>query len=500
MLEILISFQVINNLWEFTPIMYVLQTISEKIRKKYFLILVITLAINPIASVPADLTLYSIYIDDWVPGNALGYPGFVTLGNFSGRGSNEILLISSTPEGGDVMTLTSFDGKDLTVSGSIDRDFSSVYYQLASDFDGDGDIEILISEEWSDDMANHRGSHHVIYDFGTYSFYRNESLYYSNSGIVLDLPSVYDFDENGDSEIILSTWDEFENKEIIRIYNYYENNLVLLSNTSYLIEDDLYYRSVIYSGIGHFQSQSIAEIITISKWSLQSDPATMLVSYEVYQYDLASQMIEHKYSNVLDVNSFSIFFDIYDVDNDLRDELIVYFDIVLIPYLTIFEIDPLGTAIEYRIDRTQSSYSTTGWYCTDIHTMDLGNDNYQEIVISEAKLDFLNSFKGRYEIYRIKDSNLDSVLIQDINKPPSRTSIGNIDQFEDTEFVSVFNDYDFEDFSTKGGIEIWSTGKKKTKLLSFSESFTFFEIIMFTTLHIIILVVHRKTKNYKNKS
>lgn len=480
--------------------MYILKRLSKNIRKNYLLILLITIVVNPITAARVELTLYSIYTDDWVPGNALGYPGFVTLGNFSGRGSNEILLISSTPEGQDVMTLTSFDGKDLTVSGSIDRDFSSVYYQLASDFDGDGDIEILISEEWSDDMANHRGSHHVIYDFGSYSFYRNESFYYSNSGIILDLPSVYDFDENGDSEIILSAWDELDRKEIIRIYNYEDNNLELLSNISYLIEDDLYYRSIIYSGIGHFQSQSIAEIITISKWSLQSDPSTMLVSYEVYQYDLVSQIIEHKYSDVLDVNSFSIFFDIFDVDNDLKDELIVYFDSVFIPNLIIFEIDPLGAAIKYRIDRSQSSYSTTGWHCTDICAMDVDNDNYQEIVISEAKLDFVNSFKGRYEIYRIKDTNLESVLIQDINKPPSRTSIGNIDQFEDTEFVSVFNDYDFEDYSTRGGIEIWSTGKKKTRMLSFWESFPTLQIIMFIPLPIFLLVAKRKILNYKNKS
>ncbi|NHJ04769.1 MAG: hypothetical protein EAX90_08095 [Candidatus Heimdallarchaeota archaeon] len=480
--------------------MYILKRLSKSSRKNYLLISLITIVVNPITAARSDLTLYSIYTDDWVPGNALGYPGFVSLGNFSGRGSNEILLISSIPEGGDVMTLTSFEGKDLTVSGSIDRDFSSVYYQLASDFDGDGDIEILISEEWSDDMANHRGSHHAIYDFGRYSFYRNESFYYSNPGIVLDLPSVYDFDENGDSEIILSAWDELDSKEIIRIYNYEDENLELLSNTSFLVEDDLYYRSVIYSGIGHFQSQSIAEIITISKWSLKLDPATMLVSYEVYHYDLATQMIEHKYSDILDVNSFSIFFDIYDVDNDLKDELITYFDSVFVPYLIIFEIDPLGAAIEYKIERSQSSYTATGWHCTDIYSMDVDNDDYKEIVISEAKLDFVNSFKGRYEIYRIKDSNIDSVLIQDINKPPSRTSIGNIDQFEDTEFVSVFNDYDFEDFSTKGGIEIWSTGKKKTKLLSYSESYHFLEIIIFTFIPIITVITYRKIWNYKNKS
>ena len=55
------------------------------------------------------MSLSLIFIDDWIPGNSFGFPGFISAGNFSGYEYNEILLISAIPEKTDVITLVSED-------------------------------------------------------------------------------------------------------------------------------------------------------------------------------------------------------------------------------------------------------------------------------------------------------------------------------------------------------------------------------------------------------
>ena len=466
----------------------------------FLLILLFNILIVPVFSAKANLELYFVFKDDWIPGNAFGHPGFVALGNFSGKGDNEILIISSIPDRGDVMTLTTFNSNNLSVSGSTDRDFSSVYQQLTDDFDGDGDIELFFSEEWTNDMGIHQGSHHLIYDFKGHTFTRNESYYFNNPDVFLNIATTYDVNQDNDAELFLVAWDEFLNAEIIQLLDYSNNDLNLLANVSIFNTNDFYYRTVLFVGVGQFLTDYTIDLITISRWSIESDPTNFIVTCEVFQYKPNSNSLEHILSDSLDIKSSSVFFDIYDIDSDEQDELIIYYDNIYSPTLSIYEINELGATVEYFINRMHSSYPSSNWHCTDIKALDLDDDDSQEILISEAKLDFSINFLGRYEIYEIEGTSLESELLQEINMPPTRTTIGDIDQFDDIEIVSVFNDYSLENYTTTGGIEIWSTGKKKTKLLSIFDSPINAFIQLITATIILLSIKRKKHLSYRNKS
>ena len=441
---------------------------------------------------PISLTL--AYYDDWIPGNSFGFPGYVNTGNFTSREKDEILLISSIPEKTDVITLCYYNEGNLSADISLDCDYSKAYQSCVGDFDGNGDLELFSSEEWSVSIGNHLGSQHKIYDVGDFTFIRNTSFYYSNPNAIIDRVNVFDYNSNGDDEIILATWDSDKKSELIRIYDY-ENNgdLVQITNISHAItSEDFYFRTTVFVGIGDLTGNSSREIITVSQWNTESNPSVFSSSYDLYSLNENTNNISHISTGLLNIIGTSVTVDITDMNHDSVDELLIYYDKTYSPKLVLYDLTNLAPIEKNIIIRSQSSYPNSGWFCNTLLISDLNNDSTTELIFSELNLDFEGNYIGRYEIYSYKNNVIESVLLQEIYNPPIASAIADVDETDDLELVSVFNDYSLENFLTKGGMEVWTVGYRSSGKSSISDNIV--EIILLFTLPIILPIFSRKRK------
>ncbi|MHA1504448.1 MAG: hypothetical protein ACTSPT_04565 [Candidatus Heimdallarchaeota archaeon] len=471
---------------------------KKNIRLLYFSLIASIVFLTSITNVtgkPSRLTTSLQLSDDWIPGNALGQPGFVGYGNFTNKEFDEILLVSRIPGDTDAMTLCYYDGVNLTVEGSKDKDFSTVYYEMIADFDGDGDDEVLVSEDWATEMGAHLGSVHHLFDYKDFRFVKNTSCYYSNPDIIIDRGLAVDLDENNDSELILATWDSEDNTELVRVYNYVNETFVQITNITYqLLEVDIYYRSILYLGFGDFNGDSQQELIVFSKWTYNYAPGTFFYSFEVYSYDNNLQQITHEFSGR--INIFESELDIFhsDIDQDGKDELFVYYDRVTEPMYSVYEISTIEVKMEFEGTRFQSNYGTTDYYVIDIIPRDVNLDGVDEIIFIEANNDFEGEFKGRVEIYQYSSNNIESICLESFLKSPTDVFVADINTNSAFEIVTVYNDYS-DEFLAKGGIEIWSIiDDESNRFPIFSSVVDYLLIIGGPILLLTIITMKRKSK------
>ncbi|MFW9924242.1 MAG: hypothetical protein ACFFDW_13235, partial [Candidatus Thorarchaeota archaeon] len=392
---------------------------NHKLWQLIFVILFITLFYSNISlAVSTTFKLTLVYYKEWTPGNAFGYPGFVGAGNFTSEINDEILLISAIPDKSDVITLCYFNGDKLEVKGSKDRDFSAVYNQILTDFDGDDDIELFISEDWRDLTNQHIGSRHDLYDFTAYSFYKNASINYYNPSIIIDYACVSNLNEEKGMELILATWDQNNKTELVRIYTYSNNNFTLIDEATLELSDAIEFRSVIFAGVGNFDTDQLDEILVVSKGTLISNPSEFFIDYNIYEYSHTTNEIAISNTGILEIENSNINFDIGDINSDTRDELIIYYDRVAAPTLQIYSLDSILPQVLYSNTRTHANYLVDGWTCNGIYIQDLTDDFLPEILISESTIKN-NDFRGRYEIYNIVENNLVSKLLLEIEQPPT---------------------------------------------------------------------------------
>jgi len=444
---------------------------------------------------PSRLTTELQFSNDWIPGNAFGHPGYVGYGNFTNKDNNEILMVSKIPDATDVITLLYFNGDNLTVEGSKDKDFSSVYYEMISDFDGDGDDEFFVSEDWSTEFGEHIGSHHLLYDFKDFTFVQNASFYYYNPAIIIDRGVAVDLDENNDSELILATWDSINNTELIRVYDYVNESFVQITNSTFqLLEVNIYYRTILYLGFGDFDGDSEQELISFSKWTYNYAPSTFFYSFEIYSYDNDLQQIKHEFSGRINLFESELSVLNVDIDHDGKDELFIYYDRVSEPKYSVYEISPTEMNLEFQGSRSQSNYASTGYYTIDIIPQDVNFDGKEEIIFIESKIDFGEEFKGRLEIYQYSDNNIESICTESFLKSPTDVFINNIIDDSALEVVTVFNDYS-EDFLAKGGLEIWSIISDESGLFPLYDNIIELMFVFGGSFVLIIFTIIRRKRN-----
>ncbi|MBD3189683.1 MAG: hypothetical protein GF308_03520 [Candidatus Heimdallarchaeota archaeon] len=469
---------------------------SQKICFLVILLVSFSLA-NPISNATAaNLSLSQIFLDKWLPGGAFGYPGFVGTGNFTNIEQDEILLVSRIPDKSDIITLLYFDGNELVYTGSADRDCSTVYQYIIADFDGNGDDELLYSDDWVTDTKRHIGSVHYLYDYIGYRFHRNEALRYERPGIQLDKGTTIDIDNDHNEELLLATWDGDEACELLRLYDYEDDDFILLSNyTLTPSEKEFFVRNIIFVGVGDFDRSGSEKVITISLWSLKSNPNQFYKSFEVYSYNSQSKNFTHEYQGVFpNLPGSNIAFEIGDIDLDNRDEVIAYLDRTADPLLSVYEISSMDIRAEYSILRPQSDYFTTNWYRTKLLVEDLDRDYFPEILIAETKWDSPSSFMGRYEIYKIQSYQLESISIQEISERPVNICTGDIDNFSDTEIINAFSSYSVANESAKGGMEIWTAGPRKTNQFSLANNFSGMIVMVIGTFSLVEIIKKRRKK------
>lgn len=455
---------------------------------------------NPTLFVTAsNLTLSQIYLDKWMPGGAFGFPRFVGTGNFTKINRDEIFLVSNIPSKLDVMTLLYFDGQELVYIDSGDRDCSTVYQYLIADFDGDGDDEFLFSD-FVTDAKKRVGLIHYLYDYVDYCFYRNETLSYESSMLQLDKGTTMDVDNDQNDELVLSTWNQDNASELIRIYDYENNQFILMANNSHQSStQDIFFRNIVHIGSGDFDGNGSEEIITISLWSLNSSPNQFYKSFAIYSYDAQQKNLTYEYHGIFPtLPGSNIVFEIGDIDLDHKDEIITYLDRTEEPLLSIYEISPVEIKIDYSIYRPQSDYFTTRWYRTDLLVEDLDQDYIPEILIAETKCSG-STYLGRYEIYKIQSNILESLSLQEISESPMNICTGDIDSFSDTEIINVFSSYDPENQIVEGGIEVWTTGLRKTNQFSLINNLQIFFLLVVAPIPLIDILyrIRKKLKTQK---
>jgi hypothetical protein len=424
-----------------------------------------------------------LYSRSWTPGNALCLPGYINFGNFTEDIENQMIMVSDDPTAKDVLTLVSFNGTDLVVEGSRDKDCDMVYSHLDSDFNGDGYTEHLTNEQISKEEK--LGTVHMLYNFTRGSFHRLTKLYYYNSGIDYDETCAYDLDNDNDSELILAAWDSINKTENIRIYDFYNDSFHLIASFNQSITSETFLiRNVNFIDYGDFTGDGQKEILTVSLWISQgsSQPTR---TFELYKYHNNNQTIQNISSGYVPTQSQQVNFLSNDFDNDGRKEIVIYEDTLNIPKLSLYHVQTnIFDAISIAT-RQHALDSYSNWYCISLTSYNLDWQEQDELILMEYRINSQGEFLGRFQVYHLNQLQFTSELLHNIIHKSAAYCVGNISGNNMGEIISVFNDYAEE----QGGIEIWSARESTTFNFGFTKAIV---IVSFFMVSVIIILKKKK--------